>query len=209
MSTVALSKALSRLLRHEAVKEGIPISQDGWVPLEHALNYLNSRRGLRCDEATVHAIVETNEKQRFSLREGREGALEIRANQGHSIAQLVVDMTELTLDTAPRFAVHGTYHRAWPLIREGGLSRMKRQHIHLGKGPPGEPGVKSTLRPSCELLLWIDVHRAINRGIRFLESSNGVILTEGLGGILPPEFFDSVVERSTGSHLPLSSAPAG
>ena len=52
----------------------------------------------------------------------------------------------------------------------------------------------SGMRRNAELFIWVDVHRAIAAGIRFTESSNGVILCDGLNGILPPQFFTVVIE---------------
>ncbi len=56
----------------------------------------------------------------------------IRAAQGHSIP---IDhsnlLTSLTPETAPEFALHGTYAKAWPLIvKSGGLKKMGRTLIH-------------------------------------------------------------------------------
>jgi len=146
--------------------------------------------------------------QRFSLREGVNG-LEIRANQGHSM-QLSVDMTDLDLHTAPRYAVHGTYKKSWPLIRAGGLSRMGRRHIHFARDLPGECGVISGMRGSCDVMIWVDVHAAICAGIQFQQSSNGVILSEGVNGILSPAFFATVTDKASRRALVLaaSSQPA-
>lgn len=43
----------------------------------------------------------------------------------------------------PAEAVHGSYLRNWRSIQQQGLSRMKRTHIHLASGLPGEDGVIS------------------------------------------------------------------
>lgn len=43
----------------------------------------------------------------------------------------------------PSEAVHGTYLSRWNSIRQLGLSRMQRTHIHLAPGLPGAPGVIS------------------------------------------------------------------
>ena len=200
--TVALSKALSFLLRHGAKENGVAMSSDGWVRVADALTWAN-RGASKYDEDAVRVVVRDNDKQRFSLREGSDGALEIRANQGHSIASIEVQMAELTAETAPERALHGTYAKAWPLIRAGGLSKMSRQHIHLARGMPGESGVISGMRGSCELLIWVDVRRAIASGIRFFESSNGVLLTGGVDGVLPPEYIVEVVDRRTGRAIAL------
>ena len=59
------------------------------------------------------------------------------------------------------------------------------------------------MRSSCEVVIWVDVHKAIAAGVRFFESSNGVILTEGVGGVLPPSFFREAVDRRSGRRLSL------
>ena len=123
----AYSKALSLLLRHNAVKDGVSITHDGWVSVNDAVGWVNRRhRGLT--EQDVPGLVADCAKQRFSMRV-RDGRSEIRANQGHTMPEVAVDMAELSATTAPRLAVHGTYHRAWESIRTDGLSKMTRQHV--------------------------------------------------------------------------------
>lgn len=43
----------------------------------------------------------------------------------------------------PAEAVHGSYLHNWSSIKQQGLSRMNRTHIHLAPGLPGEDGVVS------------------------------------------------------------------
>lgn len=70
--SVLISKACSRLLRHQAVNEGIPISTDGWVRLDHLLAWkgLSSRNGLSPPPTIeeIWEVVEENEKKRFAVR---------------------------------------------------------------------------------------------------------------------------------------------
>ena len=205
--TVQLSKALSRLLRHSAIEEGVPITSDGWMKAADAIAHLN-RGKKRFSEEMLGRVVEGNDKQRFSLRRGTHGVVEIRANQGHSMPGIAVDMTELTVATAPATALHGTYYKAWRLIKEGGLSKMSRQHIHMARALPGESGVISGMRSSCELVVHVDVHAAIAAGVKFFESANGVILTAGIDGVLPPAFFASVTDRKSGAQIDLSAPTA-
>ena len=137
-----LSKAMSKLLRHDAIKVHVAISQDGWVLVSDALDYLNQRRPRQpWSEEDVAQAVAASDKQRFALRDRGDGRSELRANQGHSMPSISVDMALLTAATAPLVALHGTYHRAWPLIRTGGLSKMSRQHVHMARALPGESGV--------------------------------------------------------------------
>ncbi|MBN3313932.1 TRPT1 phosphotransferase, partial [Atractosteus spatula] len=187
---VRLSKALSFALRHGASQLGLDMSSDGFVSVAELLSRPQFRAYSLAD---VRRVVETNDKQRFRLRpRPGDGRLEIRANQGHSVQ---VDDLELIpvvpgSDNVPSCAVHGTYLRHWESIRTRGLSRMSRTHIHLSPGLPGEEGVVSGMRGDCSLAIFIDVSRALQDGIPFFWSDNGVILTPGDSeGRLAPRYF--------------------
>ncbi|XP_027711768.1 tRNA 2'-phosphotransferase 1 isoform X2 [Vombatus ursinus] len=152
---VRLSKALSYALRHGAIKMGLPMGSDGFVPLD-ALLQLPQFRGFSLED--VRRVVETNEKQRFALRPGPPGScVSIRANQGHSLQVADLELTPLrTPQHLPPVLVHGTYRRHWPSIRQEGLSRRGRTHIHLSPGLPGEPHVVSGMRQDCEVAVLIN-----------------------------------------------------
>ncbi|XP_044536333.1 tRNA 2'-phosphotransferase 1 isoform X2 [Gracilinanus agilis] len=202
---VRLSKALSYALRHGAVKMGLPMGSDGFVPLD-ALLQLPQFRGF--SEEDVCRVVETNEKQRFALRPGAPGACAcIRANQGHSLQLADLELTPLrTPQDLPPVLVHGTYWRHWPSIRQEGLSRCGRTHIHLSPGLPGEPHVLSGMRQNCEVAVFIDGPSALAEGILFFRSANGVILTPGdARGFLPPKYFKEALQLGS-PRRPLSLA---
>lgn len=168
----------------------------------------------------------------------------IRATQGHSIKSVDAAsfLERLSLDsTLPETVVHGTYHSAWPLIlNSGGLRCMGRNHVHFATGPslksvlaktgdgdgrdmePTTDGnvqvdsgrVISGMRQDAQVLIYIDLRRALEAGFPFWRSENGVILSEGMlpeGGeesnkdkkhkavpLVPLKFFDVVVERKRG-----------
>lgn len=200
-----LSKALSYALRHGALKLGLPLGADGFVPLG-ALLRLPQFRGF--SEEDVQRVVATNGKQRFALRPGdpSTGPL-IRANQGHSlqVPELELMPLETPQDLPPRL-VHGTFWQHWPSIRLRGLSCRGRTHIHLATGLPGDPGVISGMRPNCQVAVLIDGPRALADGIPFFRSANGVILTPGdADGFLPPKYFREALQlRPTRKPLPLA-----
>ena len=79
---------------------------------------------------------------------------------------------------------------------------MGRHHVHLAKGLLGEEGVVSGMRRDAEVFVWVNVHEAINDGLTFYESVNGVILCGGRNGdgIIPPVYF-SVVTNSHGGLI--------
>ncbi|KAK5104273.1 tRNA 2'-phosphotransferase [Lithohypha guttulata] len=87
--TVVISKACSKLLRHQAVNEGIPITSDGWVRLDHLLSWkgLSGRNGPN-PPPTIEDIfdaVEDNDKKRFAVRWIRTRAKDMTESvaQGH------------------------------------------------------------------------------------------------------------------------------
>ncbi|KAF2138247.1 uncharacterized protein K452DRAFT_197769, partial [Aplosporella prunicola CBS 121167] len=151
----------------------------------------------------------------------------IRANQGHSLT--VEDaglLTPLTPASVPPTCVHGTVAAAWPLIRaSGGLKRMARNHIHFAAGLPKgfkpvedddaaattadaktseAPAVISGMRATSTILIYVDVAAALDAGIPFFQSANGVILSPGdeaQGGVLGLKFFKRVEDRRSGRVL--------
>lgn len=98
---VKLSKALSYILRHGAEKEKITMRSDGYVKVSDILIKPKFKQYTFED---VQRVVETNEKKRFALIQGDPDLLDsenikdwyIRANQGHSIKTIEVEMKPLT-----------------------------------------------------------------------------------------------------------------
>lgn len=112
---------------------------------------------------------------------------------------------------------------------------MSRNHIHFATGPAlssvlpegrggsivvrdrsagaGAGGVISGMRTDAQILIYIDLKKALEAGVPFWRSENGVILSEGVDlgiGVVGAEpgvagrkgvgleFFDVVVERKNG-----------
>jgi 2'-phosphotransferase len=201
---VKLSRSLSYVLRHKAVEMGVEIRSDGYVALD-ALLALD-----RFKDATlskIEAVVNDNDKQRFNLYRDDEQRYWIRANQGHSISVPDLELRRLRSSdcgAGKEFdcVVHGTDLKSWALIAEsGGLKRMSRNHIHLAAGLPGDNNVISGMRSQCQVYVYVDAARAIEAGIDFFVSANGVVLCSGNdSSVLPAEFFSSVT-NSKGQSL--------
>lgn len=85
----------------------------------------------------------------------------MRASQGHSLKAIKPDdmMEKITgpLDTP---VIHGTTLQAWDQIKKEGLSKMARNHIHFAVGLPDDPNVKSGIRKSSQVFIYIDVDKA-------------------------------------------------
>ena len=52
------------------------------------------------------------------------------------------------------------------------------------------------MRNSCNVFIYIDLAKALDDGIVFLRSANGVILTSGQEGVLEPKYFKEVVHQA-------------
>jgi len=91
--------------------------------------------------------------------------------------------------------IHGTYFEPLPKILEGGLNKMARNHIHMVEGFPGCGDVISGMRSSSEVVIEVNIVKALMHKIPFHLSSNKVILSEGnKDGCLPAQFFRSVTD---------------
>jgi len=206
---VRLSKTLSWILRHGAKSEGLYMRPDGYVRVNDLLASPRlSSSTTPLDLTMLQRIVENDSKQRYMLLEGPDEAAPtagavwwIRANQGHSLEEVKLDLKPILSAADIPMAVHGTSRTAWKLISVQGLSRMTRNHIHLAQGVP-EDGVISGMRKSAQVLIYIDVQKALVAGISFYLSENGVVLTEGdERGFLTAAYFLRVEDRQ-GRPLP-------
>ncbi|GAA6062140.1 hypothetical protein JCM10212_003175 [Sporobolomyces blumeae] len=200
------SKTLSYILRHGASKEGLKLRDDGFVRVDD----LMKRPKLKgCDLETLERIVRDNAKQRFTMRSeptGPNGQDEtwIRANQGHSVKVEALELKRVEKAQDVPTMVHGTYLRLWPQIEKEGLKVMTRNHIHCAIGLHGEQGVTSGMRANCDLFIYLDVAALLADNVPVFTSTNQVVLTAGVDGVVPPKYFRKVVDKS-GQELPVAS----
>ncbi|GAB9469778.1 hypothetical protein Gpo141_00007045 [Globisporangium polare] len=191
---VQLSKALSWALRHGAEELQLNMRPSGYVELQQLLSCGKFRK---YTEAQVETAVRTCAKKRFSLTTDVSGATKfIRANQGHSLNVVQDDelLTPLEDPSEIDKCIHGTYTQFWESIWETGLSRMTRNHMHFTTRETVEGEVVSGMRTSCNLLLYIDFPMALADGIKFFRSSNNVVLSAGVDGVLDRRYFLKAVK---------------
>lgn len=166
----ARSKLLSFALRHRPDALGLTLDAAGWVPVD-ALLRACAAHGQPIDRAELEDLVATNAKRRFALS---ADGLRIRASQGHSV--------EVALDYAPAeppdVLFHGTATRALPGIRERGLVRMTRHHVHLAADEATAAAVGA--RHGRPVVLRVDARRMHAAGHVFYVSANGVWLTDAV-----------------------------
>lgn len=178
----SISKFLSYVLRHEPSAAGVTLDAEGWVDVDSLLAGC-AAHGKRLSRTQLEEVVARCPKQRFAFSD--DGA-RIRASQGHS-AQ--VDLGYAPADPPP-VLFHGTVERFLPAIREQGLLKMKRHHVHLSADEATARNVGG--RRGKPVLLRIDTAAMRAAGHAFFLSANGVWLTE----TVPPEFIDGLAQNA-------------
>lgn len=68
-------------------------------------------------------------------------------------------MRELDVGHHP-LIYHGTYLKCWPDIKEQGLSKMNRQHVHFTDSTPNNTNNRaSKIRPNCNIVIEVDADK--------------------------------------------------
>ncbi|XP_024023089.1 tRNA 2'-phosphotransferase 1 isoform X1 [Morus notabilis] len=193
----ALGRLLTRILRHMASELNLNMRSDGYVKVNDLLKLnLKTFANIPLGSHPVYEIreaVRRDNKQRFSLLE-ENGELLIRANQGHTITAVESERLLkpiLSADEIP-VCVHGTYKKNLESILESGLKRMKRFHVHFSCGLPMDGEVISGMRRDVNVLIFLDVKKALEEGMKLYVSDNKVILTEGFDGVVPVKYFKKI-----------------
>lgn len=179
-----ISKKLSYFLRHNLDAIAGPVDLAGYVSIDSLLQ-MPDFVSTSITKEEILQVVEKSDKNRFGLDSTRT---KIRANQGHSLKSgALIDETQLlTKILVPLdYCVHGTTRKAILQIKETGLSRMGRTHIHFAS----KPNALSGFRSDSSVLIYIDMAKAMTDGIEFFMSENGVILSVGVvsqAGVVSP-----------------------
>ncbi|AED93189.1 unnamed protein product [Arabidopsis thaliana] len=193
----ALGRILTRILRHMATELRLNMRGDGFVKVEDLLNLnLKTCANIQLNSHTIDEIREAvtrDNKKRFSLID-EDGELLIRANQGHSITTVESEKLLkpiLSPEEAP-VCVHGTYRKNLESILASGLKRMNRMHVHFSCGLPTDGEVISGVRRNVNVIIFLHIKKALEDGIAFYISDNKVILTQGIVGVLPVDYFQKI-----------------
>lgn len=165
---VAVSKFLSKHLRHAPGDLGLALEPGGWVPVADLLEASEAKNfPIALDE--LEAVVEGSDKQRFAFD---STGTRIRANQGHSVE------VDLQLAPAPPPAVlyHGTPEANVAMILASGLAKMRRHHVHLSVDVATATKVGG--RRGKPVTLAVDAAAMARDGFAFFVSANGVWLAD-------------------------------
>ena len=168
---ITTSKFLSLVLRHRPETIGMQLDPDGWLEVNALIENAN-KHGNNISLELLHEVVVTNDKQRFALS---EDGLFIRANQGHSVPHVNLDLSPIA---PPNRLFHGTVAQFLPAIRVSGLLRRSRNHVHLSSDR--KTASKVGMRRGKPMVLTIASAEMHNAGHQFFLSANHVWLTDSV-----------------------------
>ncbi len=172
---IGLSRFLSLVLRHDPAIIGIKLDKNGWVSCDELISkvnkYKNEKKSIELTKEILDEVVDTNDKKRFAYSQDK---IKIRASQGHSID---VDL-KLKPVEPPEYLYHGTAYRFIKSIKEDGLNKMSRQHVHMNEIPSMSEKVGS--RHGTAKVLRIRANEMYKNGVNFYLSENKVWLTDNI-----------------------------
>lgn len=185
-----VSRKLTQILRHKIIDYNFEVTNQGYVKIDDIFN-LKLKEFKNINYEDIHRIVEESDKKRFEINIVNN-ILYIRATQGHNIdvGNLInddVSFEKLEYPVNLRYIYHGTQKEHINLILQNGLNRMNRKHIHFVDNINVEDQI-SGFRQSSNTIICIDINKCLLDDIIFYKSSNGVILTEGINGIIPTKY---------------------
>lgn len=182
MSYERQSKALCFILRHGAVKMKIQISKTGFVKCETIIAELQ-KKWPNFTQSDLEKIVKEDEKGRYTIDRGS-----IRANQGHSLDSVKIPFKKVI---PPVLLYHGTDERGLEaIIKSKGIQKMKRHHVHLTDDT--ETATSVGMRHGSQVIITIDTRGMVKDGAEFLQSENGVWLTN----FVDSKYFSDITRKN-------------
>lgn len=173
-----VSKSLSYVLRHRPDSVGLELQAGGWIAVDELITAFE-RAGKRLSLELLEVVVAENDKQRFEFSDDRT---KIRSRQGHSVE---IDLGYQPA-TPPDLLYHGTATRNLESIRQQGLIKGGRHHVHMSTNRQTMLAVAQ--RHGKPVLLAIDSIRMLADGFAFFVTGNDVWLTDHV----PPKYLTVV-----------------
>jgi putative RNA 2'-phosphotransferase len=164
------SRKLSYILRHNPEEIGLKLDAQGWGSVAYILDHLVIA-GEKLTWKVLEETVATNDKKRFAFNTDKTL---IRASQGHSVE---IDLG-YTPQTPPPYLFHGTVGQFLQSIKNQGLIKGSRHHVHLSVDEITARKVGN--RRGQAVVLKIKAADMHNGGHSFYVSENGVWLVESV-----------------------------
>lgn len=163
-----ISKFLSWVLRHQPESIGIMLDENGWTEISVLLERM-VQNDVPADRVILDHIVATNTKKRFAFD---ETGTKIRASQGHSVT---IDLG-YTVQKPPDILYHGTAAAFAASIRETGLQKPERHHVHLSADKA--TAIQVGQRHGKPFVFEVLALQMFSEQFDFYLSENGVWLTD-------------------------------
>ena len=177
MDYTKLSKEISYALRHSPWEYELELDEEGFAPVEQLIHALNESGEYKetITKDDILNIIETSEKKRHELKDGK-----IRALYGHTVPSHIRKETVVP----PDILYHGTSHKAYDIIINSGLKPMSRQYVHLSTDTDTAVRVGKR-RDKKPVILMIDAKRAYADGVIFYSSGYEKVI---LADFVPAEY---------------------
>ncbi|CAF2302667.1 BnaA04g26110D [Brassica napus] len=78
---------------------------------------------------------------------------------------------------------------------------MNRLHIHFSCGVPTDGEVINGMRRDVNVLIFLDIKKALEDGTAFYISDNKVVLTEGIDGVVSVDYFKKIESWSSRQQI--------
>ena len=167
---IKISRKLSYILRHNPNEIGLKLDIQGWGNVAHILGNLMIA-GEKLTMETLEETVATNDKKRFTFNADKTL---IRASQGHSVE---IDLG-YTPQIPPQYLFHGTVGKFLQSIKNQGLIKGNRHHVHLSIDETTAKKVGN--RRGSAVVLKINAAVMHAAGHLFYVSENGVWLVDNV-----------------------------
>jgi putative RNA 2'-phosphotransferase len=170
--TEQLGRLVAGMLRHFPGDLGLSMDSRGWVDIASASDALRKRHRWASEEMLI-ALVESDPKQRYEIRDGK-----VRARYGHSV-NVELDHPSNTL---PKL-YYGASEEEADRIIEIGLKPASQRYVHLSTSPEKAWHV-ATFRTSNPRVIQTDAAAAQRDGVKMMTVNPDIIISEKI----PPKY---------------------
>ena len=185
-----ISKTLSYILRHGALKYNIDIDKYGYIKIDDILK-LSQFKNKTLDD--IFEIVYDDSRGRYTIKESLD-TFYIKANHGHSILRQDSPKKILNTKLYKILSYECTYPE-WLLIKKN--KEIQKKNIELKI--PKQNYNKNYIRYNKSVIIYINLEKTLEKGFEFNMYSNGKILTQGLNGFISIDFFAKVYDIKSDS----------
>ena len=159
-----ISRFLSLILRHKPETIHLNLDKNGYVNINLLLLHLKEYGNIDITFEELKSIVDSNDKSRFFI--SADNKL-IRASQGHSVTDIDLQLEPVK---PPSVLFHGTSLTNVLSIKQSGILKGNRQHVHLSTDI--DIAINVGKRHGEPKALIIDTKKMFKDGYQFFLSEN-------------------------------------